>query len=541
MAAIGALPHVQEAFQELERLLNLVRNNPTNAPAIKAAENAVYRGLCNALEVSGSLALDVEDDTTRLSGTALHSKSTATGQIFGSLFHNGLRRLRIQSGLTANEWHRFISLINQSSESQAEMPGGIATALWKEPLPNLLFDFARRRRLLLEDDPDEVEADQRRVARVVTELVAQQGDGHARLASGSLSAAQLGANKGGEEPAVRTLERFVETVVHMVEADTEGEDNEILQRATLNVAREAFKAGHISPLLKFFTLLEAPAEEGKRAQAIRRERLAKLLAGACCDPNSVERFTGRDAQYELLKTLLGKLGFDAVTPYLNLLGIRPEPGLARAIAEGLDSRINSAAGDLRSFMSNPNTTSILAPFLEALADLEPSPQIITVLEGYRTHKDLNVVEAVAELLSRAVTVNNVKDARRLLDSKDSTEQRAGLRFFRRAGDESAAQVLVEFLININDTSWDRLAQRRAYACLGQMRSHHGHDHLKKILTAKGLTGKLKSTPEQQILAVRGLVAANDRFAEELLKAVMTEKQYSGKVRLALTRMKGDKG
>ena len=75
MAAIGALPHVQEAFQELERLLNLVRNKPTNAPAIKAAENAVYRGLCNVLEVSGSLAFDVEDDTTRLSGTALHSRS----------------------------------------------------------------------------------------------------------------------------------------------------------------------------------------------------------------------------------------------------------------------------------------------------------------------------------------------------------------------------------------------------------------------------------------------------------------------------------
>ena len=541
MAAIGALPHVQEAFQELERLLNLLRNSPGNTPAIKSTENAVYRGLCNALEVSGSLAFDVEDDTTRMSGTALHSKSTATGQMFGSLFHNGLRRLRIRSGLTADEWHRFIGLINQSSEAQSEMPGGIATALWKEPLPNLMFDFARRRRLLIEDDPDEVESDQRRVARIVTELVAQQGDGHARLASGNLSASQLGANKGGAELAVRTLDRFVETVVHMVEADTEGEDNEILQRATLNVAREAFKAGHISPLLKFFKLLEAPAEEGKRAQAIRRERLAKLLAGACCDPNSVERFTGQDTQYDLLKTLLGKLGFDAVTPYLNLLGTRPEPGLAKAIAEGLGTRINSAAGDLRSFLSNPNTTSILAPFLEALSDLEPSPQIITVLEAYRTHKDLNVVEAVAELLSRAVSVNNLKDARRLLDSKDSTEQRAGLRFFRQAGDESAAQVLVDFLITIGDTSWDRLAQRRAYACLGEMRSHHGHDHLKKILTAKGLTGKLKSNPEQQILAVRGLVAANDRFAEDLLKAVMTEKQYSGKVRLALTRMRGGKG
>ena len=71
-----------------------------------------------------------------------------------------------------------------------------------------------------------------------------------------------------------------------------------------------------------------------------------------------------------------------------------------------------------------------------------------------------------------------------------------------------------------------------------MRSHHGHDYLKKILTAKGLTGKLKSSPEQQILAVRGLVEANDRFAEALSNAVMTEKHYSGKVRLALTRMRG---
>ena len=538
MAAIGALPHVQEAFQELERLLNLHRNSPHNAPAIRSTENAVFRGLSNALDVSGSLALDVESDTTRMGGAALHPKSTATGQVFGTLFHHGLRRIRVVQGLTAEEWHRFIELVSQSSESQAEVPGGIATTLWKEKLSHMHFDFARRRRLLIEDDPDEVERDQRRVARIVTELVAKQGEGHARLAAGGLSASELGGTSGGAEPAVRTLNRFVEIVVQMVEDDHEGNDTEILQRATLNVAREAFKVGHLDPLLKFFKLLEAPAEDGKRAQAIRRERLAKLLGGACCDPNSVSRFSGRETQYPLLITLLGKLGFDAVTPYLNLLEVRPEPKLAEAVATGLGERLNSAAGDLRQFLTSPKTTAVLAPFLQALSELEPSPQMITVLEGLRTHKDLNVVEAVAELLSRAVSVNNLKDARRLLDSRDSTEQRAGLRFFRLAGDETAAQVLVDFLGQMNETNWDRLAQRRAYACLGAMRSHHGHDYLKKVLTAKGLTGKLKSSPEQQILAVRGLVEANDRFAEALLNAVMTEKHYSGKVRLALTRMRG---
>ena len=52
---------------------------------------------------------------------------------------------------------------------------------------------------------------------------------------------------------MRTLNRFVEIVVQMVEDDHEGNDTEILQRATLNVAREAFKAGHLDPLLKFLS------------------------------------------------------------------------------------------------------------------------------------------------------------------------------------------------------------------------------------------------------------------------------------------------
>ena len=51
-------------------------------------------------------------------------------------------------------------------------------------------------------------------------------------------------------------------------------------------------------------------------------------------------------------------------------------------------------------------------------------------------------------------------------------------------------------------------------------------------------GGLKSSTEEQILAVRGLVSANDAFARELLDQVMTDKIFSGKVRLALTRMQG---
>jgi hypothetical protein len=540
MAAIGALPHVEEAFQELERLLNLRRNSLSNEPAIRAARNAVYQGLSNAIDISGTLVLDVEADSTRLTGSALHGKSSAVGQVFGALFHHGLRKIRLQNGLTAEEWDRFLALISQGTELQAEMPGGIATALWKEPLPHLLFDFARRRRLLIEDDPDEVERDQRRVARIVTEMVAVQGAGHARLAASNLTAATLGATSLGGEPAIRTLERFVATLVDMVEADEEGQDTEILQRATLNVARESFRAGELRPILRFFDLLKAPAEEGKRAQAIRRERLATLLGGACCDPHSVAGFSGKEDQYDMLTTLLQQLGFDAVTPYLSLLEVRPEPGLAQAVAQGLGVRLNSAAADLRTFLSSPATTSILSHFLEALSELEPSPQMITVLEALRTHQNLEVVEAVADLLSRAVSVNSLEDARRLLNSKDSTEQRAGLRFFRKAGGERAAQTLVDFLNGAADAGWDRLALRRAYACLGSMRSHHGHDHLKKILTATGLTGRLKSTAEEQILAVRGLVSADDRFGNELLDAVMSEKQYSGKVRLALTRMRGVK-
>ena len=170
----------------------------------------------------------------------------------------------------------------------------------------------------------------------------------------------------------------------------------------------------------------------------------------------------------------------------------------------------------------------------------PSPQVVSVLEPLRQHRDAEVTEAVAELLSRAIAVSSVDDARRLLDSQDSTERRAALLYFSSQRDEKAAQVLVSFLSAGTKANWNRLGLRRAYTCLGKMRSHHGHAYLEKLLSAKGLTGRLKSSPDEQILAVRGLVSANDAFAKKLLDMVMNEKQFSGPVRLALTRMRDSK-
>ena len=537
MATSGALPHVQEAFKELERLLGLRQTQPHNRPAIADAERHAYRGLLNALDLRGSLRFDINSEGTQFGETALHHKGTACGQLFGNLFHDGLRSIEVSAELNAEEWHRFIQLVSMEREMQNVVPGGLATALWKEDLPSLAFEFRRRRRLLIEDDPDEVERDQRRIARVVTDMIAYQDEAHARLAQAEKLATELADEPIGKVPAAETIESFAKLIIEMVEIDHEGADTEILQRATLNLARESFISGELQPLMAFFRALKAPAEEGLRAQAIRRDRLATLLAGACCDPHLVVGFGGEDRQLALLTTLLGHLGFDAVTPYLRLLHYRPEPQLAEAVAKGLGERLNSAAADLRIFLKAPETQKIIAPFLEGLSELEPSPQVIGVLEPLRKHANLNVAEVVADLLSRAVKVDDLAEARRLLDSRDGTERRAALRFFQNARDEKAAQMLVDFL-GVAATTWDALSLRRAYACLGAMRSHHGHAFLKKVLTARSLMGGLKSSTEEQILAVRGLVSANDAFARELLDQVMTDKIFSGKVRLALTRMQG---
>ena len=111
----------------------------------------------------------------------------------------------------------------------------------------------------------------------------------------------------------------------------------------------------------------------------------------------------------------------------------------------------------------PQTTAVLAPFPQALSSSSP-PADDHRLGGLRTHKDLNVVEAVAELLSHAVSVNNPVDT---AAARLATRRSSAPRFFRLAGDETAAQVLVDFLGQIMRPTEPRAA---ALTCLGAMRS-----------------------------------------------------------------------
>ena len=267
------------------------------------------------------------------------------------------------------------------------------------------------------------------------------------------------------------------------------------------------------------------------------ERLATVLAGACCDPSFIQEFHGEGQQLEVLSALIKGLGFDAVTPYLNLLKRRPEAPLAVAIAQGLGERLNSAATDLRNFLFSPEADSVVAPFLIALTDLEPSPQFTQILEDLSHQASPDKREAIAEMLSRAVHVADLAEAERLLRTPDETHRRAALRFYGKARDERAAESLVNFLSSATDLGWNAEAQKPIYACLGSMRSHHGFAYLEKVMTAKGLTGKLKASTEEQILALSGLVACQDAMAEKLLKQVAQSKAYPGPVKLALQRLR----
>ena len=121
------------------------------------------------------------------------------------------------------------------------------------------------RLLLIEDDPDEVDRDQRRIARVVTDMIAEKEAGHARLATASEFVPELADYPVGAPTARDTIQNFAKLIIEMVELDNEGKDTEILQRATLNLARESFLSGELEPLMAFFKALKAPAEEGQRA------------------------------------------------------------------------------------------------------------------------------------------------------------------------------------------------------------------------------------------------------------------------------------
>jgi hypothetical protein len=542
MASTGALIHVQEAFAELETLLKLKVDDRASSDAQHRSVGKVYSALTNALEVRGKLVLSLTENGFTFQGQMLHQRNDIRGQAFHRLFHEGVRELTVEPGFSVQELRVFLDLIAMPTNAQNVVQGSLATAIWKAALGGLRPEFRMRRRLLVEDDPDEMEDALRQLTRDVTAMVRREHSGHARLAEITASLfAEAQAPPPWPVAADETLRDFAKTVLNLINHDTEGEDVEVLQRSAITVAREALIAGEISALNSFFTDLDAPAEEGKRAQAIRRDRITTLLAGNCCDPGLVAMMEIRPDQLDALTVLLAGLGFDAVAPYLALCGSSDDRPLAIAIARGLGERLNSAAADMGAFVNSERAESVIPTFLAALTDLVPSAQMITVLEPLRDHPDKAIQDAAAELLSRAVKINNLREARHLLDSIDRTEFGAALRFFRQAHDERAAEELVNFLENIAPGTLEQPILHGAYRSLGAMRSHQGFAFLERTLTAKSLTGKYKSSTRAQICALHGLVATDDALTKKLLNQLRQEKRLPGPVKAALVRLLKEPG
>ena len=519
----------------LDEALRLRRDDRYNDQAITTALRGSFDQLNLVFSRQPSLEFSITEAGLSYMGQALHRRHSLSAQLIGRLFQAGLRRLNVVRGLTFEDWARFVEVADAGRGLQLFGTTALITALWKNEGPCLSFLFRQRQKLLIEDDADAVERELRQISRSVTALVAAAQDQHGRLAAAAKPQGGLPQLNWSEPPNV-VLTRFGRLLIELIDDDEEGLLDDPLRRGALNLTREAFRTGELRPLLAFITALNAPAEEGKRAAAIRRERLAILVTGACCEPNMVIDFDGDEEQLQAITELIRRLGFDAIEPFTKLVRRRPEPALATAVAQGLGERMNTASRQLRGLLRDPAAEPAVVAFLEGLGDFVPSAQVIGVLDEVKGHSNPDIADAVVQLLCRAVQIDDLDHALRLLGRSDETERQAALNFFAAHRDERSAAAFVEFLNNLPDEGWGQRNQRQAYKILGAMRTHNGFEHLKALLTATTITGRFRTTPEKQVLAVRGLASAGDEMAVALLREVMSDSRYPGPVRLAVERM-----
>jgi hypothetical protein len=132
----------EELLQELIRAFKVRRLYEGDHPQRAATEASATARIAALLEERGALDLVLEDGVARLEDRPL-STGAGDASIVSILYHEGIREIVFQPGLTAGELARFLDHVAEVA-AVAAGERDLLARLWEETLPHIDYVFVER-------------------------------------------------------------------------------------------------------------------------------------------------------------------------------------------------------------------------------------------------------------------------------------------------------------------------------------------------------------------------------------------------------------
>jgi HEAT repeat protein len=528
----------EELLQEVIRAFKVRRLYEEDHPQRAATEASAAARIVTILEERGALELALEDGEARLDDRPLSTGGGETS-IVSILYHEGIREVVFQPGLTPVELARFLDHVAEVA-AVAAGERDLLARLWEETLPHIHYVFVER---LADQEwapdlaepataeaaaagPVVLEPDDRRALEMP--VVSLPDPTAYRLTDEELAGLQ--AELEGEK--ARTLLHETLTCIRELLIDPPHDDPTPVVGAIADIQGRLLGEGRLVEVRGlhdlFASYLGSPRRDQRVVEAFARLRRA-AVDGAALEL-LVERLEEGHAKEEELTDYLGMLGPEELPallvafPEMKRLCQRSAVG---AIMERLAARNPDALREALA-RGDEGTAGAAAYLAGTTCDVEMGPTLEAALGRPEPRVRLEAIQALKHLGSAGVPY-----AARAVEDADPAVRVYALRHLIAHRFEPAFAAVAALFDRIDQEDRSAAERRLVYEAFGALGGSQAVDELARRMGRRGVFRKGDS--EVATCAIAGLAATGSPVAREIVEEAARDRddRVRGAARAAL--------
>lgn len=507
---------------------------PNNPVYQRAVEN-IRAGFRQVWQSADELVLDVGETDLRWEDTIVYSQANKSESMAWTLYKDGVRSVTLKTGVEEEEIVRFLSVLQQAKNLQADAPEDLLTMLWGEDFQLLNYTF----RELASDDAVPME-------KSATIPSVTPSD----VRAGVQAETPPEKGRAAIEEFDTTLYFLEDKEIEYLRTEVEREYSQDLRRNVLSMLSDlvelqtygTVRAELISIIENFIPYLLAAGDFRSVAFVLRESRAVQERARELIPEQRalLEGLPARLSQADALAQLLQSIDEAAVHPTEEDLGelfqeLRPEalitlmawlPRLAdervRELVQRSAERLAQAHGGevLKALASEDASVQLETVKLAARLKLPGAPDGMGHLleTGDRTVK-LAVVEALTQIGSPTA----LRLLERAVDDDERDVRIAAVRFLGQRGHRNAFPHIQAAVTGGKMKHADLTEKITFFEAYGALGGVPVVAVLEKMLVAKGLLGK-KEDPETRACAAMALGKVRAPEARAVLERAREDKE-----------------
>ncbi len=509
---------------------------PNNPVYQRAVDNirAAFRQIWQATE---DLVFDVGETELRWEDNVVYSQEQRSESIAWTLFKDGVRSLSFRPGVEETEIVRFLGVLQQARNLQADAPDDLLTLLWAQDFQLISYTF----RELVSENAVPIEAGAPVPAAPPSELrqyVEEEAPPPRREGLVSI------------DDFDTTLYFLEDTEIDYLKRDVEREYSQDLRRNVLSMLFDLLelqtystvRAELLSILENFIPYLLGAGDFRSVALILRETRTILERARELIPEHrqTLEGLPARLSQPDALSQLLQSLDEAAVHPTEDDLSelfqeLRPEAlaTLMGWIGKLHNERVKDLVAAAAARLAQANAPEVL----KALASDDGATQVEMVrlagrlklpgapegMEPLLASGDRGLKLAVVEALTAIASPSALRLLEAAIDDSERDVRIAAVRFLAGRAYRNAASRIEAMVTGAKLRSADLTEKMAFFEAFGALVGTRGIPTLDKMLVAKGLLGK-KEDPETRACAAMALGKIRTPEARAVLERAAQDKE-----------------